>query len=796
MSKNKQPLNPETDPYREREQQKYDKPVPSREFLMEVIAEQARPLTRDQLARELELSDDDALEGLRRRLIAMERDGQLIRNRRGGYVLVDNEELLRGRVIGHQDGYGQLAPDVGGARVYISPRDMRMVLHGDRAVVRITGANADGDPTGILVEVIERANKTIVGRFFEESGVGFVVPSNRRIHQDVVVPGAEQHNAGNNELVVAQIMQQPTMRRQPIGSVIQVLGEHIQPGTEVETAQLIYGIPVEWPEAVERELRQIPDAVPEADKKGRKDLRNMPLVTIDGADARDFDDAVYAERKPTGWRLVVAIADVSHYVTPGSALDQEARRRGNSVYFPRNVVPMLPEKLSNGLCSLNPEVDRLCMVCDMLVTDSGEIRRSSFYRAVMRSHARLLYDEVAGILVDGDTELRRRYQKLVPHLENLHGLYQSLRKARNRRGAIDFETTETQILFDDQGLIQDIQPVTRNDAHRLIEECMLAANQATARYLQKQKLPTLFRNHEGPDEDRLDNLNRFLAETGLSLSGGDEPEPADYAKLLRSVQHRSDRHLIQTVMLRSLKQAVYHPDNSGHFGLAMDAYAHFTSPIRRYPDLLVHRGIGHVLDGGRGSNFPVGHDELLSLGEHFSMTERRADEATRDAEAILKCQYIRDKVGGEYNGTVTGVTGFGLFVELDELYVDGLVHVTQLENDFFRFDPIGHHLTGERSGKVYRLTDRVRVRIARVDPDERKVDLAMLGSLDANGELTAPVTDDAAPRGKGGRKRSGKGPGKGPGKGGGGKGDAKPDAKAGSGQRRRKRRGSKSGASE
>ncbi|WP_091640218.1 ribonuclease R [Aquisalimonas asiatica] len=765
MTRKRKQADAGVDPYREREAQKYDNPVPSREHLMTFIADQARPLTRDELAQALGLSDPDSLEGLRRRLIAMERDGQVVRNRRRGYVLVDNEELVRGRVIGHQDGYGQLAPDVGGERIFISPRDMRLVMHGDRAVVRVTGVNHEGQPSGILVDVIQRANKTVVGRFFQESGVGFVVPSNKRMHHDIIVPSQSQQNAGNGELVVVQITQQPQARRQPIGEVIQVLGEHIRPGTEIETAQLIYGIPVEWPEAVTKELERLPDEVPEADKKGRKDLRNLPLITIDGADARDFDDAVYAEPKPSGWRLVVAIADVSHYVKPGSALDKEARNRGNSVYFPRNVVPMLPEKLSNGLCSLNPDVDRLCMVCDMLITTGGEIRRSTFYRAVMRSHARMIYEDVARILVDQDEALQAKYAPILPQLDHLYGVYESLRKARNRRGAIDFETTETQILFDDHGSIADIRPTERTDAHRLIEECMLAANQATARYLLKQRLPTLFRNHDGPDEDRLDNLNRFLAETGLALGGGDDPQPADYAKLLRSVQNRPDRHLIQTVMLRSLQQAVYHPVNSGHFGLAMEEYAHFTSPIRRYPDLLVHRGIAHVIEGGKGTTFPVGQDELLGLGEQCSMTERRADEATRDAESILKCQYIRDKVGQEYDGVVTGVTGFGLFVELDGLYVDGLVHVTQLENDFFRFDPIGHHLTGERTGRVYRLTDRVRVRIDKVDPDERKVDLAMLGPLDANGELAEPVTDGS----RGGRK-PGKGGKGGPGKRDGGKG--------------------------
>lgn len=728
---------------------------------MDFLEEQARPMTRDEVSLAMGLEDPDALEGLRRRLIAMERDGQLVQNRRGGYVIVDQQELVRGRVIGHHEGYGWLAPDAGGERIYLSPRDMRQVLHGDRAVVRLIGLDQQGKPEGRLVDVLSRANETLMGRFFSESGVHFVTPQNKRIHQDIIIPAEHTAGADDGQLVVVSIHQQPSLRHQPIGRVIQTLGENIAPGEEVQAAALTFGIPVEFPPEVQGEMRHVPEAVPDRDKQGRTDLRDMPLVTIDGADAKDFDDAVYCEAKPTGWRLVVAIADVSHYVRPGTALDQEAQERGTSVYFPGRVVPMLPEALSNGLCSLRPREDRLCMVCDMLITKNGEIRRSRFYRAVMRSRARLIYDMVARMVVDRDAALRERYQEVVPHLDELHALYKALRTARSRRGAIDFETTETEILFDPEGRIDSIQPTQRTEAHKIIEECMLAANMATARFLRRHRVPALFRNHERPEGDRLDALRDFLRGVGLQLGGGDDPQPRDFARLAEKLKTRPDRELVQTVMLRSLQQAVYHPDNEGHFGLAMDEYAHFTSPIRRYPDLLVHRAVGHVLDGGRGSGFYLNRDAMLALGEHCSMAERRADEATRDALMIMKCRYVREHLGEEFDGIITGVTGFGVFIQLEDIYVEGLVHVTQLDSDFFHFDPIRHQLSGERTGRVYRLTDRVRVKVARADPDERKIDLTMLGHVGPDGRLQPVVSGDDGrkPSRKGGPRRgTGAGP--------------------------------------
>lgn len=752
------------DPHHAREAEKYDRPVPSREFILQRLEDLAQPLSREELASHFELTDEEGLEGLRRRLIAMERDGQLVRNRRGGYIPVDHEELIRGRIIGHGEGYGWLVPDVGGERIFLSPRDMRRVLNGDRAVVQLVGLDHKGQPEGKLVEVLTRANRTLVGRYFQESGVGFVVPQNRRLHLDVIVPEQDAGGAQSNELVLVELQQQPSQRSQPVGRVMQVLGEHIRPGDEIMTAALTHDIPTEWPDEVLHEVAQVPDTVQPRALADRVDLRNVPLVTIDGADARDFDDALYCEQTANGWRLLVAIADVSHYVQPGSPLDKEARTRGNSVYFPGRVVPMLPEKLSNGLCSLNPDVDRLCMVCEMLISKNGEIRRSRFFRGVMRSHARMLYDVVARIVVDQDAEMRNRYKALLPQLDTLYQLYGALRQARERRGAIDFDSTETQILFNPEGGIDDIVPTERNDAHKLVEECMLAANMATARFLRRHRIPTLFRIHEGPDGDRLDNLRLFLAGVGLSLGGGDTPQAADYARLMEQIKSRPDKALVQTIMLRSLQQAVYHPDNAGHFGLAMQEYAHFTSPIRRYPDLLVHRAIGHVLDGGKASEFPIRQDEMLSLGEHCSMTERRADEATRDAVMIMKCHYMRDQVGGAFDGVVTGVTGFGIFVELDQVYVDGLVHVTSLDNDFFHFDPVNHRLSGERSGITYSLTDRVRVQLAKVDPDERKIDLELLGRYDDAGTLQAVQQggdgDGRKPRRGGPRKGAGRKPGR------------------------------------
>jgi ribonuclease R len=719
---------PSKDPYQSREAAKYDSPIPSREYIMMLLEERGKPMSRGQISRALELRSDDQQEALRRRLRAMERDGQLIRNRRGGYGLIDKMDLIRGRVTGHPDGFGFLIPEEGGDDLFLSPSEMHAVMHGDRIVARVTGVDRRGRKEGAVVEVLERVNEQVVGRYFVEQGVGFVEADNKRINQDIVVPPDQAYGATHGQLVVVQLLEHPTRRRDAVGRVVEILGDHMAPGMEIDVAIRAYGLPQEWSPLVEAERAELPVEVPEQAKADRTDLRNLPLVTIDGEDAKDFDDAVYAERDGQNWRLVVAIADVSHYVRPGSALDTEARARGNSAYFPGRVVPMLPEELSNGLCSINPEVDRLCMVADMRIDPEGELVSYRFYPGVMRSHARLTYNKVAAMLVERDEGLRKQYAPLLSHLEELHRLFEVLHGGRQRRGAMDFETTETQIVFGEARKIERIVPVTRNVAHRMIEECMLVANVATARFLEKAKIPALYRVHQGPAEQKLTDLRDFLGELGLSLGGGDKPQAKDYARLLEQVQGRADAHLIQTVLLRSMKQAVYTPDNEGHFGLAFEAYAHFTSPIRRYPDLLVHRAIRHVLAGDSPEAFKYSYSDMEGLGDHCSMTERRADEATRDAMDWLKCEYMMDRVGEEFDGLITGVTGFGIFVELQDIYVEGLVHVTALSNDYYHFDPAKHRLLGERTNKIYRLADKVRVKVARVDLDDRKIDFELADS--------------------------------------------------------------------
>ena len=714
----------QSDPHRARELKKYENPIPSREYIMEQLAEFGAPLDRDQLTQRLELVDEQDQEALRRRLNAMERDGQLLRNRRGAYCLINKKDLIAGRVIGHPDGFGFLKSDEGGDDLFLSPRQMRTLLHGDRAVVRMVGLDQRGRKEGAVVEVLDRANHKVVGRLYREAGLGFVVPDNKRIHQDIVVPEADFGAADDGQIVVVEIVEQPSKRSRPVGRVVETLGEHMAPGMETNVAIRAHELPIEWPAEVEAEIAGLSETVEESAKLGRVDLRKLPLVTIDGADARDFDDAVYCEAKPKGWRLLVCIADVSSYVTPASALDREAKLRGNSVYFPDRVIPMLPEVLSNGLCSLNPEVDRLCMACELYINNEGKMTRSRFFQAVMRSHARLTYDQVAAML-DGDAVTSEEHRPLLPHLRNLHALYKLLHSSRSERGAIDFDTTETRIQFNEESKVERIVPVLRNDAHRLIEECMLAANVAAARFLLRKKLPALYRVHEGPPAEKLQDLREFLRELGLKLNGGDKPQAKDYADLLDAVQGRADAHLIQTVLLRSMAQAVYSAENIGHFGLAFPAYTHFTSPIRRYPDLIVHRAIQHLLAGGTAEDFDYSVPELRGLGEQCSNTERRADEATRDATAWLKCEYMMDKIGDTFDGIISSVTSFGLFVELADIYVEGLVHITALQNDFYHFDPVGHRLNGERSGQVYRLADPIRVKVAAVNLDDKKIDFVL-----------------------------------------------------------------------
>ncbi|GEK74322.1 MULTISPECIES: ribonuclease R [Halomonas] len=776
-----------------REAHKYDKPAPSREYLLARLEEYGKPITHEAMSEMLGLEDEDLQEAVRRRLSAMERDGQVLRNRRGAYALIDKLDLIKGRVLGHRDGIGFLLRDDGKKPdLVLPPRQMRRVFHNDHVLVRISGRDRRGRDEATIVEVLARNTQNIVGVYRENTPeFGVLIPENPRIAQEIIIPHNANGGARDGQVISADIVKQPATRVQPVGHVTEVMGERMDPGMEIDIAIRSYEIPSEFPPEVQDQIAGMSAEVAEDDKAHRVDLRHLPLVTIDDESARDFDDAVCAWQTKSGsWKLLVAIADVSHYVRPGSPLDQEAISRGNSVYFPGQVVPMLPELLSNGLCSLNPDVDRLAMVCEMNISQKGAISRYRFYEAVFRSHARLTYNKVASILDDEDEQgdaLREQYSELVKPLNDLHSLYKVLRGARDERGAIDFETTETAIVFNDERKIEKIVPRSRNDAHKIIEECMLAANVATARFLDKHDLPALYRIHERPSPERLDKLRLFLNELGLSLPGGDEPTPQDYQTLAETIRGREDADIIQTVMLRSMSQAVYSPQNEGHFGLAYPAYAHFTSPIRRYPDLLVHRAIRSVIRGPRQTATvlreegapveppskwcPYTFEQMLELGEHCSMTERRADDATRDVESWLKCEFMSDKLGEVYSGTIASVTQFGIFVRLDEFFVEGLVHVTSLPSDYYHYEAEKHRLKGERSGMSYRLGDGVSVQVARVDLDDRKIDFEL-------------ADDQPRPQRKS-RKRGGS-QGKGSGQGG-AQGQSSGDGEKSGGNKRRRR---------
>ena len=747
--------------------------IPSREEILGVFRDAGTPLDTASLARALRVKPA-AQEVLGRRLNAMERDGQLRANGDGIYALANGTDFVAGKIQAHRDGFGFVIPDEPGADLFLNDKEMQKVLHGDRVLARVTGTDRRGRPEGTIVEVVERANTHIIGRLLNEGGVWIVAPEDQRMNQDILVAGSPG-KAKSGQVVSVELIEQPARFQQPTGRIVEVLGELDDPGMEIEIAVRKFGVPHVFSPNALKQANKLPNEVVAADLLDRVDLRDVPLVTIDGEDARDFDDAVYCEPvklgQENGFRLLVAIADVSHYVKPNDGLDVDAIERSTSVYFPRRVIPMLPEKLSNGLCSLNPAVDRLSLVCDMVVSSDGEVQAYQFYPAVIHSAARLTYNQVAEILLDPRGEEAGRRPAIVPHLQNLNSAFQALLKARQLRGAIDFETTETYIVCNAMGKIEKIIPRTRNDAHRLIEECMLAANVCAADLLIRHKHPGTFRIHATPTEEKLNQLRTFLKMTGLNLGGGLKPTAGDYAALMREIKERPDAALLQTMLLRSMQQAVYSPDNVGHFGLAYEAYAHFTSPIRRYPDLLTHRAIKAVLAGKKYE--PKGIDVAKlnttmsnaarkqaakdkaegtaknekdltiwdALGVHCSANERRADEASRDVENWLKCFFMQDKLGESFTGIVAGVTTFGIFVQLDELYVEGLVHVTGLGQDYFQYDEARHQLRGERTGKTFGLTDRVVVQVAKVDLEARKIDLVLADEA----SLAPAVEPEAAP---------------------------------------------------
>ena len=711
------------DPHAEREATQYEAPLPSRELVLQLLSDQGIPLSVEQVYTFLDIGFEEQ-ENFNKRLNAMEREGQIMRNRKGALCLADKIHAISGTVQGHPDGFGFLVPDDKTKHpddLFLGPREMAQVMHGDRAMVRMSGLDRKGRPEGKIVEVLERSTKTLVGRVIQGQGVTIVAAEDKRINQDILIPYHLDMGAKPGQVVMVELTAQPSSGAHPMGKVVQILGNYADSGMEIEIALRKHKLPHEFTPAAIHQAQSIPKLVQAADYKGRIDCRELPLITIDGETARDFDDAVYVEKAGAGWRLVVAIADVSFYVKPDDALDKEAFERGNSVYFPRRVIPMLPEALSNGLCSLNPDVERLCMICDMRIDASGIVNSYKFYPSVMRSKARMTYTKVAEMLDSPQGETAQEYAQIMPHVQNLYSLFKLMLNQREKRGAIEFESTETQMIFDDNGKIDKIVPVKRNDAHKLIEECMLAANVCAADFLCKNEQTALYRIHEGPTPEKLEALRTFMAEVGFGVTGGDKPHAKDYGKLMNQIKTRPDAQLLQTVLLRSMQQAVYSPDNVGHFGLAYEAYAHFTSPIRRYPDLLIHRAIKAVVNGEKYKA-----KDWNNLGVHCSMTERRADDATRDVNNWLKCYYMQDKIGEVFEGTIAGVTAFGVFVALDGVYVEGLVHVTELGNDYFNFDKARHEMLGERTGVRFRLGDRLTVKVARVDLETSKIDFTLI----------------------------------------------------------------------
>ncbi|MEO6076747.1 MAG: ribonuclease R [Dokdonella sp.] len=712
--------------------------MPSREAILALLADRGSLMNTEAIAEALQLENATDMEALDKRLSAMVRDGQLLQNRRGGFGVSAKLDLIAGGVIANAEGYGFLRPDAGGDDLYLSPQQMRAVMHGDRVLASVIGVDRRGRKQGAIVEVLERRSPRLVGRVLVENGVVVVTPDDRRLHQNILIPPDKTEGATNGQIVIAEITDPPTQFRGAMGRIISVLGERLKPSLIVEMAIASHDLPREFSPEVLREAAAVEPTVSESEIGARLDLRKLPLVTIDGADAKDFDDAVYAEPVKGGFRLIVAIADVSHYVVPGTALDDEAYQRSTSVYFPGFVVPMLPETLSNGICSLMPKVDRMCMVCDMRIDNDGAVTKSSFHRGVMRSHARLTYDLVWQAIGEKSEDAQAQVGKLMPQLGHLHDLYKVLAKARRERGAIDFENTEIEFRLDDKGEVIQCEPRQRNDAHMLIEECMIAANVEAAKFLLRRKIPAPYRVHDTPPEAKFEDLRAFLKEFKLSLPAHAEVKPADFSALLRKVRKRPDAALIESVVLRSQSMAVYQPQNLGHFGLALEAYAHFTSPIRRYPDLLVHRAIGHVIDGGKADDYRYSSNDMVNMSLHCSQNERRATEAERDVDERYKCAWMEKHVGSEFDGVVSGVTSFGLFIELDESKINGLVHITQLPNDYYHFDPIRHLLNGERRGLSFRLGDKVRVLVLRASLEDRKIDfrLVVADESDGGGEET------------------------------------------------------------
>ncbi len=698
-----------SDPHKNRESEKYDNPIPSREYILEFV--QQKPQSFDDLVVAMDVNGKQK-KPLTHRLRAMVRDQQLTLDREEMYNIFDPErDIMLGTITANPKGFGFVVLDDYEQDLRLSAYQMKQVYHGDRVKVRMLDARGDSE----IVEVLE-SRTTFVGRLHIGKNESWIVVDDRRVCNNIIIQEVNPDNK-NEQMVVVELTKAPTLKDLAEGKITKILGDYMDEGVETEAALYRNGIPVDFSEATLAETAQLPTEVTAAEKQGRIDITKMKLITIDGEDSRDFDDAVYAEPTNNGWKLVVAIADVSHYVVEGSALDIDAIDRGNSVYFPRRVIPMLPEELSNGLCSINPDVERLCMTCEMNIDAQGNLLDYKFFPAVMFSHARLTYTKVGKILEDHDAVLTQEYSSVMDNLNALYDLYKALKEARTRRGVMDFDRIETQILFDDNGKIENIVATSRNDAHKLIEECMLMANQATAKYLAENEEDFLYRVHPKPTAEKVEVTRQFLTAVGLTLKGGDQPETVHFAQVLQDAKGRDDENIIKTIVLRTMKQAIYTPDNEGHFGLAFEDYTHFTSPIRRYPDLLVHRAINRVLN----KNTHKPSKKMAEMGEHMSVTERRANDATRDVEQWLKCEYMRDKVGETFNGIISGIASFGIFIELVEVYTEGMISIRDLKDDFYAFDDIHHKLKGQRTGKTFQLGDKITIQVASVNLDDRQM---------------------------------------------------------------------------
>lgn len=709
------------DPFFKRESQKYAHPIPSREFILDVMKKYGTPIKKNELIKLLRLKKSEE-EALTHRLKAMRRDGQILKNRKDVFCIAEKLNCISGKVQGHPDGYGFLIPDEPEHDdVFLNQKEMGKVFHNDRVMVQISGLDRKGKAEGTIVEVLERCNTVLVGRVVQSYGVTIVAAEDKRIHQDIIIPYGKDMDAVPGDIVEVEITTQPAMNIKPMGQIIEIIGKLDDSGIEIEIALRKHNLPFKFDKKIEKELEKISE-ISDGDLKDRIDLRNHFFVTIDGETAKDFDDAVYAENHKEYFKLLVGIADVSHYVKEGSALDKEAFDRGNSVYFPRRVIPMLPEKLSNGLCSLNPNVDRLVMIADMVITKKGEVQSYEFYPAVINSKHRLTYTLVDQLIFQKQNQ-KEHPKKLIEYLNTLKSVYQVLSEARNKRHAIEFDRIESQILFDEGGKIKDIVPLSRNEAHRLIEECMLAANVSAADYLLSKKIG-LFRNHEKPKEEKLEILKSVLSDFKVHMEGGLSPDVKDYEELINKIKNKENFQMLQTMILRSMQQANYGAENKGHFGLAYEKYTHFTSPIRRYPDLVVHRLIKSFLNEKK-----LKTDNLESIGNHCSSTERRADEATRDVENWLKCFYMKDRIGEKFDVVISSVTNFGIFVEIPRLHIEGLVHVTELGNDYFVFNKEKQMLEGEKTKKKFRLGDELAVKLIRVDLELGKMDFTYIKNL-------------------------------------------------------------------